>query len=105
MGSLSLRAPVLQYSERLLVYLGLEADHVDYHEDHLLLLVRDLVEAEGGQVEFVVSVEHVLVGRQGVDHVEAAVLRVLVDFHLGRAAAHCQLSILDFKLYFCCSLA
>ena len=63
-------------------------DHVDYHEDHLFLLVDDLVEVKGWQVQFHVGLEDVLVGGQRVDHVPVVLMRVLVHFHARCATAH-----------------
>ena len=51
------------------VQLWLVPNHVDDHEHHLLLLVRQLDEVDLGQLELVVDLEHVLVGRERVDGV------------------------------------
>lgn len=86
--SLALRASLLENSKVVQENLGLLPDHVYDHEDHLLLLVRDLVKVKGGQVQFVVGLEHVFKGWQRVHNVPVVVLTVLVHFHPRCAATH-----------------
>ena len=61
-GSLPLRASLLQDCERVGENLGPVAYHVDNHEAHLLLAMRDLIEAEGGQVQLIVGLEDIFEG-------------------------------------------
>ena len=69
-------------------YLGLLTDHIDYHEDHLLFFVGDLIEAEGGKVQLVVDLKHVFKSWQCVHYVPVIYLRMLIDLHSCSTAAH-----------------
>ena len=96
MGGLALGATLLQNGQRMQENLRLLTDHIHYHEDHLLFLVGDLVEAEGGQVQFVVDLEDVFKRGQSVHYVPVINLRMLIDLHSRCAAAHFYF---DFSLY------
>ena len=74
MRRLPLTTPLLKYLERVQKYLRLVPNHVHYHEDHLLFLMRYLIEAEGRQMQFIVALEDVLKGRQCVHYVPIVVL-------------------------------
>ena len=86
--SLSLRAPFLQNSQRVQEYLWLLPNHVYNHEDHLLFFVRDLIETKGGQVQLVVDLEHVFERWKCINYVPVINLRMFINFHPRRAAAH-----------------
>ena len=72
------------------IKLGLVANHVDYHEDHLFLLVGELNEVDLRQLELVVNLKHVLVSGECVDCVVVRHRSVLIDLHSGCATAHCS---------------
>ena len=88
MRCLPLGTPFLQNLERMQEYLWLVPDHVHYHEDHLLLLVRYLIEAKCWKMQLVVALKDVFKGRQSVHNMPIVVLRVLVHLHTRCAAAH-----------------
>ena len=70
------------------VQLRFVADHVDYHEHHLLLLVRQLDKVHLWQLQLVVDLENILVGRQRVDCMVVGDRCVLVHLHSGCTTAH-----------------
>ena len=86
--SLPLRASFLQDCERVGENLGSVADHVDNHEDHLLLAMRNLIEAKGRKVQLIVGLEDIFEGWQCVDDVPIILLRMLIDFHPRCTTAH-----------------
>ena len=49
------------------IKLGLVTNHVNYHENHLFLLVGELDEVNLRQLELIVNLEHVFVSRKRVD--------------------------------------
>ena len=69
-------------------YLRLLPNHVYNHEDHLLFFVRDLIETKGGQVQLVVDLEHVFERWKCIDYVPVINLRMFINLHPCRAAAH-----------------
>ena len=88
MRGLTLRATLLQNFQVVKENRWSVPNHIHDHEDHLFFLVRDLSEIEGGQVQLIVGLEHVLEGGQRVHDVPVVVLRVLVYLHSGRTASH-----------------
>jgi len=66
---LSLGASVLEYCQRMQVQQRLSSDHIDYHKDHLLFLVWQLLPKEAWKVKLIVDLEHVFVRRQSVNNV------------------------------------
>ena len=66
MWRLTLRTPVLKNRKGMQIKLGLVTNHVNYHENHLFLLVRELDEVDLGQLELIVNLEHVFVSRKRV---------------------------------------
>ena len=70
MRGLPLGAALLQNDKGLEEDGRLGPDHVDDLVDHLLLLVGQLVEAEGRQVQLVVRLEDIVEARQRVHDME-----------------------------------
>ena len=79
--------------------LRLVSNHVDYHEDHLLFLVRDLREVESRQVQLVVRLKNVLKRWQGVHYMPVVVLTVLIYLHAGRTASHFECFVYSYFLF------
>ena len=74
--------------------LGSVSDHVDDHEDHLLLAMRDLIEAKGGEMQLIVGLEDIFEGWQSIYDVPVVFLRMLINFHPRCTAAHFVLLLL-----------
>ncbi len=71
------------------VQLRLHPDHVDYHKDHLLFLMWQLLAFKARQIKLTVNCEHIFVSRQSVHSVKVSeVGSMLVIFHAGSATAH-----------------
>ena len=96
MRGLSLGASVLENLEVMNENMWLVPDHVNDHVDHLLFLMRNLVEVERRQVELVVGLKDIFKSWQCVDDMPVIVLTVFIDFHTRCAAAHTFASITSF---------
>ena len=62
--------------------------HVYYHEDHLLLFVRQLDKVHLRQLKLVVHLEYVLISGQCIDSVIIRNRGVLIHLHSCCATAH-----------------
>ena len=88
MRTLPLTAPLLHNSERLQVELRLRAHHINYHEDHLFLLMRQLKQTHFRQIQFLIHGEDVLIRWQSINLLIIVQQRMFIDFHSGSATTH-----------------